>query len=89
MFIQINKHNSSCFKESFGSIFLIILFFQSELSEISLVTQPLNFGRESSSWINSFKTFLEDMGKCPVFHRLERIDKTKNFNKKNCIWVAR
>ena len=39
-------------------------------------------------WLNSFETFLSDMGNRPSSKfKLKRIDALKNFNKENCRWV--
>lgn len=41
-------------------------------------------------WLNSFETFLRDMGKRPSqFHTLERINNEQGYNKENCKWATR
>lgn len=40
-------------------------------------------------WKNSFKQFLRDMGQKPDGKLLTRIDLSKGYNKRNCIWATR
>lgn len=39
------------------------------------------------SWINSFETFLRDMGECPEEHVIERINSDGNYEPSNCKWT--
>lgn len=41
-----------------------------------------------SSWINSFETFLLDMGECPPNGSLDRIDNSKGYSRSNCRWTT-
>jgi hypothetical protein len=40
-------------------------------------------------WKNSFKTFMQDMGKCPDGYEIDRVDNTKGYCKENCRWSTR
>jgi hypothetical protein len=42
----------------------------------------------SEKWINSFETFLKDMGNKPKKHSLERVNNNEGYNKDNCKWVT-
>ena len=39
-------------------------------------------------WRNSFPNFLEDMGKCPDLHTMDRIDVNGHYEPSNCLWVT-
>ena len=39
-------------------------------------------------WRNSFEAFLEDMGKRPENHSIDRIDNNKGYFKNNCHWAT-
>lgn len=39
-----------------------------------------------SRW-SDFENFLEDMGKCPENHSIERINPEKNYEPSNCKWI--
>ena len=41
------------------------------------------------SWVDSFPTFLKDMGECPEGHTLERVRVNENYEPANCIWLPR
>jgi hypothetical protein len=38
-------------------------------------------------WVNSYSTFLTDMGERPDEKTLDRIDSDKDYNKSNCRWA--
>lgn len=41
-------------------------------------------------WINSFETFILDMGKKPsINHSIERVNNNLGYSKNNCIWATR
>lgn len=42
-----------------------------------------------AEWLNSFETFLADMGRCPVNLTLERIRNHEGYSKANCKWATR
>ena len=39
-------------------------------------------------WINSFPTFLADMGLCPSGMQLERVNNNEGYNPTNCKWAT-
>lgn len=40
-------------------------------------------------WKNSYEAFLEDMGRCPDRHQLERINNDGNYEPSNCKWATK
>ncbi len=38
-------------------------------------------------WLDSFSTFLEDMGECPIGMTLERLNSEIGYRPDNCIWA--
>jgi len=44
----------------------------------------------SSEWLNSYPTFLKDMGKRPsLLHSIDRRNNDKGYNKENCYWATK
>lgn len=37
-------------------------------------------------WVNSFPAFLNDMGRCPEGHQIDRLDNSKGYEPGNCAW---
>lgn len=40
------------------------------------------------SWLNSFETFIKDMGPCPPKYSIDRIDNNGNYELSNCKWSS-